>query len=110
IIEPIPDNEADMLDTPMTGHIYGTRVPGPGSRSHHSTTHSRHHHPSTSPNTRSQVPTMATTSGSMWPEAIASIDERWAKPGARTLTRNGLLAPSEIRYTPNSPLGASTAA
>src|SRR3954466_13840444 len=67
-------------------------------------------HRSTSPNTMSCVPITATTSASMWPLVISSSADRCTKPGARTLSRYGLLAPSEIRYTPSSPLGPSTAA
>src|SRR5690606_29294891 len=67
-------------------------------------------HRSISPNTMSCVPITATTSASMCPCTISFIAARWGKPGARTLTRYGLFAPSEIKYTPNSPFGASTAA
>src|SRR5215469_8514194 len=54
-------------------------------------------HRSISPNTTSYVPIMATTSASMCPRTIASIDDKCAKPGARRCTRNGLFAPSETR-------------
>src|SRR5690606_2094800 len=67
-------------------------------------------HRSISPNTMSCVPITATTSASMCPCTISFIEARCGKPGARTLTRYGLFAPSEIKYTPNSPFGASTAA
>src|SRR5690606_41507214 len=52
---------------------------------------------SISPNTTSYVPIIATTSDSMCPFTISSIDDRCAKPGARTCIRNGLLAPSLTR-------------
>src|SRR5580704_17447834 len=67
-------------------------------------------HRSTSPNTISSEPSTAETSASMWPRHMKSIACRWAKPGARILHLYGLLQPSETRKTPNSPLGASTAA
>jgi len=41
--------------------------------------------------------------------ADRSIACRCAKPGAVIFRRYGLLVPSDTRYTPNSPLGASTA-
>src|SRR4029450_4339852 len=47
---------------------------------------------SISPNTMSCVPMTATTSASMCPRTISSIDDRCAKPGARTFRRYGLLA------------------
>src|SRR5580704_13244530 len=69
-----------------------------------------HAHRSISPNTISWVPITATTSASICPRTISSSEARCAKPGARTFRRYGLLAPSETRYTPSSPFGASTAA
>src|SRR6202453_1515811 len=69
-----------------------------------------HAHRSTSPNTMSWVPITATTSASMCPATISLSAARCANPGARTFSRYGLLAPSDTRYTPNSPFGASTAA
>jgi cytochrome c biogenesis protein CcmG/thiol:disulfide interchange protein DsbE len=57
----------------------------------------RRAHRSISPNTMSYVPIIATTSDSMCPFVISSIEDRWAKPGARRCTRNGLLAPSLTR-------------
>src|SRR5690606_8872480 len=54
-------------------------------------------HRSTSPNTMSCVPITATTSASMWPLHISSSADRCANPGARHLSRYGLLAPSETR-------------
>src|SRR5690606_3478470 len=54
-------------------------------------------HRSISPNTMSCVPITATTSASMCPCTISFIAARCANPGARTLTRYGLFAPSEIR-------------
>src|SRR5690606_3694792 len=66
-------------------------------------------HRSTSPNTMSWVPITATTSASMWPSTISASADRCAKPGARQCNRYGLLAPSETRYTPNSPFRVSTA-
>src|SRR5262249_47404757 len=67
-------------------------------------------HRSISPKTMSMVPMIATTSAIMCPFAISSIAARWAKPGARIFMRHGLLAPSDMRKMPNSPLGCSTAA
>src|SRR3954470_11602353 len=60
----------------------------------------QHHwrvHRSTSPNTMSCVPITATTSASMCPRTISSSAARCAKPGARILSRYGLLAPSDTR-------------
>src|SRR5690606_31683447 len=67
-------------------------------------------HRSISPNTMSCVPMTATTSASMWPTTISFSAARCGKPAARTFTRYGLFAPSDTRYTPNSPFGCSTAA
>ena len=41
---------------------------------------------------------------------ISFSDDKWENPGARTLSRYGLLEPSDTRYTPNSPFGCSMAA
>jgi len=54
-------------------------------------------HRSTSPNTMSCVPIMATTSASMWPLAMKSRPWRWQNPGARMWQRYGRLEPSDIR-------------
>src|SRR5207247_873297 len=51
-------------------------------------------HRSTSPNTMSIVPMIATASAIMWPRLISSSADRCAKPGARIFMRYGLLAPS----------------
>src|SRR5438067_12659154 len=42
---------------------------------------------STSPKTMSCVPMIATSSAIMWPRAISSSAERWAKPGAPSFRR-----------------------
>src|SRR5690606_2603874 len=54
-------------------------------------------HRSISPDAMAGGPITATTSASMWPATISFIEARCAKPGARTLSRYGLLAPSETR-------------
>ena len=54
-------------------------------------------HRSTSPNTMSNVPMMATTSASICPLHSSSIADRCANPGALIFIRHGLLAPSETR-------------
>src|SRR5579872_3646415 len=79
--------------------LYATGAPPP-----------RNVYRSTSPKTMSSDPKIADTSASMCLRHMKSIACRCVKPGALSLTRYGLLAPSETRYTPNSPLGASTAA
>ena len=55
------------------------------------------HQRSTSPNTTSRVPMIATTSASMWPAISSFMAERCTNPGARTLSRYGLFAPSDTR-------------
>src|SRR5215469_6208131 len=67
-------------------------------------------HRSTSPNTTSSEPRIADMSASMCPRERKSIAWRCANEGARILHLYGRLVPSDTRYTPNSPLGASTAA
>src|SRR5689334_8540762 len=67
-------------------------------------------HRSISPKTMSCVPMIATTSAIMCPRDISSSAARCGKPAARSLSRYGLFAPSEMTYTPNSPFGCSTAA
>lgn len=64
---------------------------------------------STSPNTRSIVPMIATASGRNACRIIKSAPARWANPGARILHLYGRFVPSETRYTPISPFGASMA-
>merc|ERR1739838_1123423 len=56
-----------------------------------------YNHRSTSPNTMSRVPMMATASASMWPRDTLSIPAKWAKPGALILQRYGFEVPSDMR-------------
>lgn len=52
---------------------------------------------STSPNTRSIVPIMATASAKRWPLEIWSKQPKWAKPGALILHLYGRSLPSLTR-------------